>query len=60
MPTAPPPSSAATATRGLVLVVEDEATIADLLRLNLRAAGYGVEVVDDGGRALTAVRELRP
>jgi DNA-binding response OmpR family regulator len=43
-----------------VLVVEDEVTIADLLRLNLRAAGYGVEVVDDGGRALTAVRELRP
>ncbi len=43
-----------------MLVVEDEATIADLLRLNLRAVGYGVEVVTDGARALAAVRELRP
>jgi DNA-binding response OmpR family regulator len=43
-----------------VLVVEDEATIADLLRLNLRAAGYGVEVVGDGGQALAAVRRMRP
>ncbi|WP_076262291.1 response regulator transcription factor [Intrasporangium flavum] len=63
MPTAPPPpssSSDASTARGLVLVVEDEVTIADLLRLNLRAAGYGVEVVTDGGRALAAVRELRP
>ena len=28
--------------RGLVLVVEDEPAIADVIRLNLRAAGYGV------------------
>ena len=46
--------------RGLVLVVEDEPAIADLLRLNLRAAGYGVEVVRDGAAALRATRELRP
>lgn len=46
--------------RGLVLVVEDEPAIAEVLRLNLRAAGYGVEVVGDGGAALDAVRSLRP
>ncbi|EWT02143.1 XRE family transcriptional regulator [Intrasporangium oryzae NRRL B-24470] len=46
--------------RGLVLVVEDEPAIADVLRLNLRAAGYGVEVVHDGAAALTAARDLRP
>ncbi|MEW1955837.1 response regulator transcription factor [Terrabacter sp. NPDC080008] len=46
--------------RGLVLVVEDEPAIADVLRLNLRAAGYGVEVVGDGVSALGAIRDLRP
>jgi DNA-binding response OmpR family regulator len=46
--------------RGLVLVVEDEPAIADVLRLNLRAAGYGVEVVGDGASALDAARDLRP
>jgi DNA-binding response OmpR family regulator len=46
--------------RGLVLVVEDEPAIADVLRLNLRAAGYGVEVVGDGASALEAARDLRP
>ena len=46
--------------RGLVLVVEDEPAIADVLRLNLRAAGYGVVVVGDGASALDAVRDLRP
>ena len=43
-----------------MLVVEDEPAIADVLRLNLRAAGYGVEVVGDGGEALRATRALRP
>ncbi len=56
----PSRSDASTPARGLVLVVEDEAAIADVLRLNLRAAGYGVEVVGDGLRAITAVRDLRP
>ena len=46
--------------RGLVLVVEDEPAIADVLRLNLRAAGYGVEVVGDGAAALDSTRDLRP
>ncbi|WP_404390788.1 response regulator transcription factor [Humibacillus xanthopallidus] len=56
----PSDSPAATAQRGLVLVVEDEPAIADVLRLNLRAAGYGVEVVGDGAVALQAARALRP
>ena len=43
-----------------MLVVEDEPAIADVLRLNLRAAGYGVEVVGDGAAALDRVRRLRP
>jgi DNA-binding response OmpR family regulator len=43
-----------------VLVAEDEPAIADILRLNLRAAGYGVEVVADGEAALKAVGALRP
>jgi DNA-binding response OmpR family regulator len=46
--------------RGLVLVVEDEPAIADVIRLNLARAGYGVEVEHDGARALDAVRRLRP
>ncbi|MEO6998391.1 MAG: response regulator transcription factor [Terracoccus sp.] len=54
------PTDESPAQRGLVLVVEDEPAIADLLRLNLRAAGYGVEVVRDGAAALRATRELRP
>ena len=55
----PSDSPVATAQRGLVLVVEDEPAIADVLRLNLRAAGYGVEVVGDGGEAPRATRALR-
>jgi two-component system, OmpR family, response regulator len=50
------PSSA----RGLVLVVEDEATIADLLRLYLAREGYGVHVERDGRAGLAAARALKP
>jgi DNA-binding response OmpR family regulator len=46
--------------RGLVLVVEDEAAIADLERLYLARAGYGVHVERDGAAALARVRQLRP
>jgi DNA-binding response OmpR family regulator len=35
-----------------VLIVEDEQHLADGLRFNLEAEGYGVEVVDTGERAL--------
>ncbi|MBZ5739114.1 response regulator transcription factor [Nocardioides mangrovi] len=46
--------------RGLVLVVEDEAPIADLHRRYLTREGYGVHVVGDGVAAVAAVERLRP
>jgi DNA-binding response OmpR family regulator len=46
--------------RGLVLVVEDEAAIAELAALYLRRDGFGVHVEPDGGQALEAVRRLKP
>jgi DNA-binding response OmpR family regulator len=46
--------------RGLVLIVEDEPAIADLIRLNLARAGYGVHVEHHGDHALDAVRRLKP
>jgi len=46
--------------RGLVLVVEDETTIADLLRLYLTREGYGVHVERDGRAGLAAARSLSP
>lgn len=42
------------------MVVEDEAAIADVMRLNLAKAGYGVHVERDGTAALVAIRVLRP
>ncbi|WP_375480489.1 response regulator transcription factor [uncultured Jatrophihabitans sp.] len=52
--------TAAGRARGLVLVVEDEPAIADVVRLNLAKAGYGVHVEHDGERGLAAVERLRP
>jgi DNA-binding response OmpR family regulator len=46
--------------RGLVLVVEDEAAIAEVLRLNLVRAGYTVLVERDGDAALRRIRESSP
>jgi DNA-binding response OmpR family regulator len=46
--------------RGLVLVVEDEAPIADVVRMYLERAGYRVEVSGDGLQALELVRARRP
>jgi two-component system response regulator MtrA len=46
--------------RGLVLVVEDEAAIADIIRMNLIKAGYGVHVERSGDGGLAAVRAHRP
>jgi DNA-binding response OmpR family regulator len=46
--------------RGLVLVVEDEAAIADVIRMNLIKAGYGVHVEQRGDTALAAVKAHRP
>ncbi len=53
------PTSSAT-TRGLVLVIEDEAAIADVLRIYLERDGYQVAVESDGPSGLAAVRSLRP
>ncbi|MEO9139157.1 MAG: response regulator transcription factor [Jatrophihabitans sp.] len=46
--------------RGLILVVEDEPAIADVIRMNLAKAGYGVHVETHGDRGLDAIRSLRP
>jgi DNA-binding response OmpR family regulator len=43
-----------------VLVVEDESAIADVIRRNLAAAGYGVHLERDGEGALAAVKRLQP
>jgi DNA-binding response OmpR family regulator len=46
--------------RGLILVVEDEPAIAEIIRLNLSKAGYGVHTERDGLDALAAIRALTP
>jgi DNA-binding response OmpR family regulator len=52
--------AADTSVRGLVLIVEDDPAIADVVRMNLVNAGYGVQIERDGESALAAVRRLRP
>ena len=46
--------------RGLVVVVEDEPSIADVERLYLSQAGFGVHVERDGIAGLRSIRSLRP
>jgi DNA-binding response OmpR family regulator len=46
--------------KGLVLVAEDERAIADLERLYLAEAGFGVHVERDGAAVLAAVERLKP
>ena len=46
--------------RGLVVIVEDEPAIADIERLYLAQAGFGVHVERDGVAGLAAIRRLRP
>ena len=46
--------------KGLILVIEDEPSIADLMRLYLARAGFGVHVERDGGLGLAQVQVLRP
>jgi DNA-binding response OmpR family regulator len=50
----------AAAQRGLVLVIEDEPAIADIIRLYLTKAGYGVHHERDGELGLAAVARLKP
>src|ERR1700693_5299024 len=46
--------------RPLVLVVEDEAAIATMLRYNLEKQGYRVAEASDGQEALTRIQEQQP
>ena len=46
--------------RGLVVVVEDEPAIAEVIRLNLARAGFGVHLCGDGNLALADITRLRP
>jgi DNA-binding response OmpR family regulator len=43
-----------------ILIVEDEAEIADYLRRGLAYEGFGIEVADNGPAALVAARERPP
>ena len=44
----------------LVLVVEDEAALATMLRYNLEKQGFRVEEAADGQEALTRIAETQP
>src|SRR6185312_17220998 len=44
----------------LVLVVEDEAALATMLRYNLEKQGFRVEEAADGQEALTRIAEMSP
>jgi DNA-binding response OmpR family regulator len=49
-----------TAARALVVIVEDDAAIAEGLALNLKLLGYRTETIGDGERALARIEESRP
>jgi DNA-binding response OmpR family regulator len=57
--TTPPPAPGAVATR-TILVVEDEATIAQAVAARLRSEGYAVEIASDGPSAIDACDRLLP
>lgn len=46
--------------RGLIVVAEDEAPIADIIRRHLERAGYAVHHESDGLAAESAIRERQP
>ena len=48
------------ASKGLVLVIEDEKPIADILRMYLSREGFGVQVESDGVAGLLAAKNLLP
>lgn len=43
-----------------ILVIEDEADLAELVAFNLRRAGYGVATAGSGGEGLAQLRQRRP
>lgn len=47
-------------TKPLILVVEDEAALATMLRYNLEKQGFRVEEASDGQEALSRINELQP
>ena len=52
--------SASSLAKPLVLVVEDEAALATMLRYNLEKQGFRVEEAGDGQEALTRIAETQP
>ena len=46
--------------RQRILVIDDDASLAEMLTIVLRGEGFDTAVVGDGTQALAAVRELRP
>ena len=55
-----PTAAGAPQSRGLVLVIEDERAIADVQRIYLSRAGFGVHVETTGEGGLERIRGLRP
>ena len=54
------PDGVSSLSKPLVLVVEDEAALATMLRYNLEKQGYRVEEAADGQEALTRIAETPP
>ncbi len=54
------PGQAATACRGLVLIVDDEADLAEAVALLLQRAGFRTCIVHDGPAGVIAAQELEP
>jgi two-component system phosphate regulon response regulator PhoB len=54
------PDGVSLQSKPLVLVVEDEAAIATMLRYNLEKQGFRVEEASDGPEALTRIAESQP
>ena len=59
-PSVPEKSAATTNSGPLVLVIDDDATVQDLLRRSLSRDGFRVETANDGASGLTRARELQP
>ena len=47
-------------TENLILVVEDEASIAEVVSLYLKRAGYGAQIASDGRQAMTLFERSKP
>ena len=47
-------------TEAKILLVDDEASIRELIRFNLERAGYRVQEATDGNEAISAIRQTRP